>query len=59
MFGSAVVVKVTLEEAVCPLMEVTMTVAVYVVPATSPLTARDVSTKPLYELGSPVMLYVS
>lgn len=59
MFGSAVVVKVTLADAVCPLMDVTVTVAVYVVPADSPVTERDVSTKPLYELGSPVMLYVS
>jgi hypothetical protein len=57
MFGSAVVVKVTLEEAVCPLMDVTVTVAVYVVPADKPLTARDVSVKPVYELGNPVMLY--
>lgn len=57
MFGSAVVVKVTFEDAVCPLMEVTVTVAVYVVPAESPLTARDVSLNPVYELGSPVMLY--
>jgi hypothetical protein len=59
MFGSAVVVKVTLEEAVCPLTEVTVTVAVYVVPADSPVTERDVSTNPVYELGSPVILYVS
>ena len=57
MFGSAVVVKVTLEEAVCPLTEVTVTLAVYVVPADSPVTEREVSLKPVYELGSPVMLY--
>lgn len=57
MFGSAAVVNVTLAEAVCPLMEVTVTVAVYVVPAESPLTARDVSLNPVYELGSPVILY--
>ncbi len=41
MFGSAVVVKVTFADAVCPLTEVTVTVAVYAVPADSPLTARD------------------
>jgi hypothetical protein len=59
IFGSAVVVKVTFADAVCPLTEVTVTVAVYVVPADNPLTARDVSTNPVYELGKPVMLYVS
>jgi hypothetical protein len=57
MFGSAVVVKVTFADAVCPLMDVTVTVAVYVVPADKPLTARDVSVNPVYELGRPVMLY--
>jgi hypothetical protein len=57
IFGSAVVVKVTFADAVCPLKEVTVTVAVYVVPADNPLTDRDVSLKPVYELGSPVMLY--
>jgi hypothetical protein len=56
IFGSAVVIKVTLEDAVCPLTEVTVTVAVYVVPADNPLTSREFSTNPVYELGKPVML---
>ena len=53
------VVNVTFAEAVSPLEDVTVTVAVYEVFSTRPDTARDVAVVPLYELGSPVMLYVA
>jgi len=55
--GVAVVVNETLSDAVCPLLEVTVTVAVYAVDAVNPLTAREVAVLPEYALGSPVILY--
>ena len=56
MFGISVV-NVTLAEAVSPLEDVTVTVAVYEVPFTKFVTARDVAVVPVYELGSPLILY--
>jgi hypothetical protein len=53
------VVNVTFADAVSPLEDVTVTVAVYEVLSERPDTARDVAVVPLYELGSPVMLYVA
>ena len=55
MFGISVV-NVTLPEAVSPLEEVTVTVAVYEVPFTKLMIEREVAVVPLYELGSPVIL---
>ena len=53
------VVNVTLADAVSPLEEVTVTVAVYWVFCERPDTARDVAVVPLYASGSPLMLYVA
>ena len=58
MFGISVV-NVTLPEAVSPLDDVTVTVAVYEVPFTKFMIEREVPVVPVYELGSPAILYVA